>query len=65
MNATAPKLDGPRCFCRDCLADLDFGAATRDGPCAYIVDASNITLTSLTLRGRRNVDVDRLTTLRH
>ena len=27
MNATAPALDGPRCFCRDCLADLEF--ATR------------------------------------
>ena len=27
MSASAPALDGPRCFCRDCLADLDF--ATR------------------------------------
>ncbi|HEV7877339.1 DNA polymerase IV [Bradyrhizobium sp.] len=24
MTATAPAPDGPRCFCRDCLADLDF-----------------------------------------
>ena len=24
MTASAPALDGPRCFCRDCLADLDF-----------------------------------------
>jgi len=27
VSASAPALDGPRCFCRDCLADLDF--ATR------------------------------------
>ncbi|HXO69011.1 MAG TPA: DNA polymerase IV [Bradyrhizobium sp.] len=27
MTATLPAPDGPRCFCRDCLADLDF--ATR------------------------------------
>jgi DNA polymerase-4 len=27
VTATAPAPDGPRCFCRDCLADLDF--ATR------------------------------------
>jgi DNA polymerase-4 len=24
VTASAPALDGPRCFCRDCLADLDF-----------------------------------------
>jgi DNA polymerase-4 len=24
VTATAPAPDGPRCFCRDCLADLDF-----------------------------------------
>jgi DNA polymerase-4 len=24
VTASAPQLDGPRCFCRDCLADLDF-----------------------------------------
>jgi DNA polymerase-4 len=27
VSASAPASDGPRCFCRDCLADLDF--ATR------------------------------------
>jgi len=27
VTASAPALEGPRCFCRDCLADLDF--ATR------------------------------------
>jgi DNA polymerase-4 len=27
VTASAQQLDGPRCFCRDCLADLDF--ATR------------------------------------
>ncbi|HEV7602400.1 MAG TPA: DNA polymerase IV [Bradyrhizobium sp.] len=27
VTASAQELDGPRCFCRDCLADLDF--ATR------------------------------------
>jgi DNA polymerase-4 len=27
VTASAPELAGPRCFCRDCLADLDF--ATR------------------------------------
>jgi DNA polymerase-4 len=32
VNASAPKLDGPRCFCRDCLADLDF-TARRCGAC--------------------------------
>jgi hypothetical protein len=35
-------------------ADLDFGAATQDGPTAYLVDATNITLQNITLRGRRN-----------
>jgi DNA polymerase-4 len=24
VTASAPALDGPRCFCRDCLTDLDF-----------------------------------------
>jgi DNA polymerase-4 len=32
VTASAPELDGPRCFCRDCLADLDF-AAKRCGDC--------------------------------
>ena len=35
-------------------ADLDFGAATQDGPTAYLTDVSNVTLTNVTLRGRRN-----------
>jgi DNA polymerase-4 len=32
VTASAPELDGPRCFCRDCLADLDF-VAKRCGDC--------------------------------
>ena len=35
-------------------ADLDFGAATQDGPTAFITDCSNVTLRNVTLRGRRN-----------
>ncbi len=35
-------------------ADLDFGAATADGPTAYLTDVSNVTLSDVTLRGRRN-----------
>lgn len=35
-------------------ADLDFGAATQDGPTAYLTDISNVTLSNVTLRGRRN-----------
>lgn len=35
-------------------ADLDFGAATADGPTAYLTDCSNVTLTNVVLRGRRN-----------
>lgn len=35
-------------------ADLDFGAATQDGPTAYLTDCSNVTLRNVTLRGRRN-----------
>ena len=35
-------------------ADLDFGAATQSGPCAYMVDATNVTLRNVTLRGRRD-----------
>lgn len=35
-------------------ADLDFGAATQDGPTAYLTDVSNVTLSNVTLRGRRN-----------
>ncbi|MEG3164819.1 hypothetical protein U1701_09455 [Sphingomonas sp. PB2P19] len=35
-------------------ADLDFGAATQEGPTAYITDCSNVTLRNVTLRGRRN-----------
>jgi DNA polymerase-4 len=32
VTATLPAPDGPRCFCRDCLADLDF-ATRRCGAC--------------------------------
>ncbi|MEA2886411.1 MAG: polymerase [Bradyrhizobium sp.] len=32
MTANAPAPDGPRCFCRDCLNDLDF-ATRRCGAC--------------------------------
>jgi hypothetical protein len=35
-------------------ADLDFGAATQDGPTAYLTDVSNVTLRNVKLRGRRN-----------
>ena len=34
-------------------ADLDFGAATLDGPTAYLTDATNVRLTNIRLRGRR------------
>ena len=32
MSAPAPAFDGPRCFCRDCLGDLDI-KATRCSEC--------------------------------
>lgn len=35
-------------------ADLDFGAATQDGPTAFLTDCTNVTLRNVTLRGRRN-----------
>lgn len=35
-------------------ADLDFGAATQAGPTAYLTDCTNVTLSNITLRGRRN-----------
>ena len=35
-------------------ADFDFGAATQDGPTAYLTDCKNVTLRNVTLRGRRN-----------
>jgi len=35
-------------------ADLDFGAATDDGPTAYLTDCNNVTLRNVVLRGRRN-----------
>jgi hypothetical protein len=35
-------------------ADLDFGAATQEGPTAYLTDCRNVTLRNVTLRGRRN-----------
>ena len=35
-------------------ADLDFGAATQDGPTAYMTDCRDVALRNVTLRGRRN-----------
>ncbi len=35
-------------------ADLDFGAATQDGPCAFLTDANGVTIRNTKLRGRRN-----------
>lgn len=35
-------------------ADLDFGAATQPGPTAYLTDVDNVTLSGVTLRGRRD-----------
>ncbi len=32
MSASTPELEGPRCFCRDCLCDQDF-AVRRCGEC--------------------------------
>ena len=33
--------------------DLNFGAATQAGPTAYLTNVSNVTMTGMTLRGRR------------
>ena len=35
-------------------ADLNFGAATEDGPTAYLTNVNSVSLSGLTLRGRRN-----------
>lgn len=35
-------------------ADLDFGAATQDGPTAFLTDCNTVNLRNITLRGRRN-----------
>ena len=35
-------------------ADLDFGAATDDGPTAYLTAVADVPLSNVTLRGRRN-----------
>jgi DNA polymerase IV len=43
-----PKPGGPRCFCRDCLADLDF-AARRCGGCGSPRLVRHLALPSLTL----------------
>ena len=48
MNATAQRLEGPRCFCRDCLSDLDY-AARRCGECGSPRLVRHHALPSLTL----------------
>ena len=35
-------------------ADLDFGKATQAGPTAYLTYVNGVTMTGMTLRGRRN-----------
>ena len=48
MSAPAPALDGPRCFCRDCLGDLDI-KARRCGHCGSPRLVRHRALPSLTL----------------
>ena len=48
MNATAPVMDGPTCFCRDCLGDQDF-KARRCGECGSPRLVRHHALPSLTL----------------
>jgi DNA polymerase IV len=48
VTANAPYLDGPRCFCRDCLADLDF-TARRCSACGSPRLVRHHALPSLTL----------------
>jgi DNA polymerase IV len=48
VNTSAPAVDGPRCFCRDCLADLDF-RARRCGHCGSPRLVRHRALSQLTL----------------
>lgn len=48
MSAEAPTLEGPTCFCRDCLHDLDF-TSRRCGECGSPRLVRHHTLPSLTL----------------
>jgi DNA polymerase-4 len=48
VNASAPAWEGPTCFCRDCLHDLDF-AARRCGECGSPRLVRHHALPSLTL----------------
>src|ERR1700726_850038 len=48
VNAAAPAWDGPTCFCRDCLHDLDI-AARRCGECGSPRLLRHAVLPSLTL----------------
>ena len=48
MTSAAPASDGPTCFCRDCLRDLDF-ASTRCGECGSPRLVRHRQLPSLTL----------------
>ena len=48
MTASAPELDGPQCFCRDCLIDCDF-AATRCAECGSPRLVRHRALSALTL----------------
>jgi DNA polymerase-4 len=54
VNAAAPASEGPTCFCRDCLRDLDF-AARRCGECGSPRLVRHHALPSLTLA---HVDCD-------
>src|ERR1700716_3871521 len=48
VNASAPALDGPICFCRDCLGDLEI-AARRCGLCGSPRLVRHLALPSLNL----------------
>ena len=48
MSTPAPALEGPTCFCRDCLVDLDF-KAKRCGECGSPRLVRHPTLPALTL----------------
>src|SRR5215211_4920786 len=48
VNSAAPAVQGPTCFCRDCLHDLDF-ASRRCGECGSPRLVRHLQLPSLTL----------------
>jgi len=48
VSSAAPALEGPTCFCRDCLRDLEF-ASRRCGECGSPRLVKHILLPSLTL----------------